>query len=875
MLRPFAGEVIQQPAALDGSRHHAEDREILVIAREAAGQQYPCLADSAADPTVGRLPVLRRRGLMTRCGRIRAHALGRRSTALAVAILGVPSLVSALTVNTLAVDDDGACAPTPGGDCTLVEAINAANAAAGADTIDFALPGGAPFIIKPTAALPAITGPLTIDGATQAGFAGTPIVVLDGSIAGVASGLFFGAGSAGSTLRGLAVVRFAGAGGGNGVLLGSGGNTVAGNYIGIDADGATDAGNEVHGVLISSNGNTIGGTAAADRNVISGNGNSGVLIIPLTVLGATEADDNKVIGNYIGTNAAGTAAVANSIRGVGIFNGQDNLIGDPMNPASGNLISGNTNAGVFVLPINIPATAPTRPADRNVVAFNRVGTNAAGTAAIPNGSGPTGTGINLQGNDNSALDNLASGNVGAGIFLGRDSAVGPPASGNVARRNRVGTNAAGTAALPNTGIGILLLGATSSQVGGTLAQGNLVSGNGGNGITLGAFTSNLSSLNTISGNLIGTEATGAMPLPNGTSGQAALSLAGGSDNNTLSGNVVAAAATDGHGIAITGGSDNNVVSDNFVGTNAAGANLGNSVTGIFLNGVNDTLITGNRIAFNLHGGIRVMDTEAAATNNTISANRLHDNMFLGIDLAADGITANDAGDGDGGPNLRQNFPVITSAEATAGGMLDVTGTLDSPAGAFAIELFASATCDPSLFGEGATYLGLIDIQDAAVVPFGLPDFAGSVPYSPASGARITATATDENGNTSEFSACATAVIGYLDIDLDGQVTALTDGLLFLRHAFAFSGSVLVTGAVGPQCTRCLANDIAAYLASIQLIIDIDGDGSTLPLTDALLVLRYLFGFRGTVLTNNAVSMTCTRCTAAQIENYIASLLAPQ
>jgi hypothetical protein len=112
-----------------------------------------------------------------------------------------------------------------------------------------------------------------------------------------------------------------------------------------------------------------------------------------------------------------------------------------------------------------------------------------------------------------------------------------------------------------------------------------------------------------------------------------------------------------------------------------------------------------------------------------------------------------------------------------------------------------------------------------------------------------------------------------DIDADGQTDALTDGLLKLRWMFGFSGATLTTGAVDPQnCTRCSAADILAYLNGSGLTFDIDGDGEMVALTDGLLNLRWMFGFRGATLIAAAVDNSdCTRCNAPDIEAYIESL----
>jgi hypothetical protein len=121
---------------------------------------------------------------------------------------------------------------------------------------------------------------------------------------------------------------------------------------------------------------------------------------------------------------------------------------------------------------------------------------------------------------------------------------------------------------------------------------------------------------------------------------------------------------------------------------------------------------------------------------------------------------------------------------------------------------------------------------------------------------------------------STPGVGAADIDGDGDAQPLTDSLLVLRYLFGFRGPTLITGAVdlGTR-TRCSAGAIEAHIAANLAAFDSDGNGSSQPLTDGLLALRYLFGFRGATLTTGAVDLaTCTRCTAATIEPYITSLL---
>jgi hypothetical protein len=112
----------------------------------------------------------------------------------------------------------------------------------------------------------------------------------------------------------------------------------------------------------------------------------------------------------------------------------------------------------------------------------------------------------------------------------------------------------------------------------------------------------------------------------------------------------------------------------------------------------------------------------------------------------------------------------------------------------------------------------------------------------------------------------------LDVDGNGVLDALTDGLLVLRFAFGFTGAALSNGAVGGGCTRCAGPAIATYLTGLGALLNIDGNpGPPDALTDGLLLLRYLFGFRGSALITNATGAGCTRCDAPMIEGYLAGI----
>ena len=98
----------------------------------------------------------------------------------------------------------------------------------------------------------------------------------------------------------------------------------------------------------------------------------------------------------------------------------------------------------------------------------------------------------------------------------------------------------------------------------------------------------------------------------------------------------------------------------------------------------------------------------------------------------------------------------------------------------------------------------------------------------------------------------------LDVDGDGQAAALTDGLLIIRYLFGFNGTALVSGALGSDATVTSADAIVTHLDTHKAAFDIDGDGSTLPLTDGLLIIRYLFGFEGAALVAGAVGDSAVR-----------------
>ena len=565
---------------------------------------------------------------------------------------------------------------TTGGDC-------AAGSAAGTDSITFNIPGAGPHTIAPTSALPTLTGATSIDGSTQPSASCGPtrnlLIVLNGASAGAsANGLNLAATVNGFTLRGLVINGFTA----NGINVNSADNGVIEcNNIGTNAAGTAALPNTQHGVFITAAAanNRIGtngdGTAdAGERNLIAGNGVGGFVAAGV-YLNGTNTVSNVVAGNYIGTDLNGTAAITNTGPGVWIASGAaNNRIGTDGNgtgdAAERNLISGNNSNGVYILGAS----------NNNIVAGNYIGTNAAGTAAIPNKqfgvdiiNGASGNRVGTDGNGVGDAEerNLISGNAYSGLAIQGSYTVA-----NVVAGNYIGTNAAGTAALPNTGGHGIYIGfaATNTRIGtngdgvGDAAERNLISGNPASGVALsGVGTTG----NVIAGNYLGTDVNGTAAIGNaqngaiikvgaannriGTNGDGTgdaaernlISGNGGSGvvitgtnivSNVVAGNYIgsdvngtAALPNTGHGVFITNGAANNRIGSDGNGTgDAAERNLisGNGAYGVVLLTTNTTgnVVAGNYIGTDVNGTAAIKNTlsgvriEQAAANNRIGTN---------------------------------------------------------------------------------------------------------------------------------------------------------------------------------------------------------------------------------------------------------------
>ena len=338
-------------------------------------------------------------------------------------------------------------------------------------------------------------------------------------------------------------------------------------------------------------------------------------------------------------------------------------------------------------------------------------------------------------------DNVVSGNS-SGVRVEGDRA---ELTGNL-----IGTDSTGMAAYPNPTVnasGILIANGAGAQIGGPApGDRNVISGNDGIGINLAGSDGR------VEGNYIGTDVSGTDELGNGGQGV----IIGGIGNvigSPGAGNVIS--GNDATGVAISGtSSDGNVVQANLIGVAADGTSpLGNETQGISLGQTTNNLIggtgagEGNEIAHSTTGpGIAVFGDNG----NSILGNSIHSNAELGIDLDDDGVTSNDPGDADSGPNDLQNFPELAGAQSNS---VDTTvqATLDSmPNRAYRVELFSNPACDDSGNGEGQVFLGARDVDTNSA---GIALFSATVDPSTV-GDHLTATATDlDSGDTSEFAAC--------------------------------------------------------------------------------------------------------------------------
>jgi parallel beta-helix repeat protein len=513
---------------------------------------------------------------------------------------------------------------------SLRAAILAANAtpAGGSVLIGFSVNG----TITLNSRLPTIARNVTIDATSAPTYvnAGPPVVALDFNRH---QGLLFGVGSRGSRLLGVAVDDASG----NGVTLDAGSITLNHNYIGLNLAGAA-AGNGGNGVLVwaASSRNAIGlndsHVSGVVANVISGNRGNGIEL--------AESSSNTVADNRIGTNAAGTSAIANGGDGIYITHGSrgneiggtafvDALTGAANNPTGskgtvtpvfvvpplGNLISGNARNGVLI----------DSGSRGNALNGNFIGTTASGDGALGN----RGNGVWIAGAPGNSLVgckfvnnpfvyyNVVSGNRGNGLRVTNSDNV-------TVQGNFFGVGANNTAIVKNQLDGILIDGGSANtQVGGVIPLGNVSAGNGLNGIAVLGKARGFVTFNTFGGLLAFKGAA-----PNGLDGLLITSTGG--DNlvrtNVFSGNKK-------NGIELAGNASGVTVDPDIVGLNTKG-------NGVLPNGGDGLLIDGTA-----HGNVIGGTLHSVIPQNTFSGNkgygvvitgRAHDNRvfrsFIGTQI---------------------------------------------------------------------------------------------------------------------------------------------------------------------------------------------------------------------------------------------------
>ena len=472
---------------------------------------------------------------------------------------------------------------------SLRVAIATANTSPGGPhTVTFNLP--APFTLLVTNPLPAVITNLTIDGTTQPGYAGTPLVRLVGASDTVTPGLRLS--GQGGLVRGLRVEKFTA---GPGLHITGPSNRVEACHLCTN----------LQGVLVTAAGSysVIGGTAASNRNVIGGNGGAAVAL--LATVGRC-----LVQGNYLGPAAAGTGlfAATNNVYGVLIDASPFNTVGGT-NAGARNVIAGNSSYGVVVSGGSVG----------NTVAGNFIGVDAGGVTALANGI----AGVRVEeapsntiGGTSTAYRNVIAGNRFEGVVL-----TGTNCTGCTLGYNYIGVGTNGLA-VPNGQAGV------SVQAAGLLLHANIISGNSGVGVDMfGAGARD----NELYGNAIGLRPDGLTLCSNNAYGVrirdgASSNRVGrvGAFPNIISCNGLA-------GVLVIGtGCVGNLVINNVVGMDASGTSaLGAQRVGIELNEARDTRV-----------GYRTLGAASAnyAAGNTAAGIELVGGLSNSVECSLIGLT---------------------------------------------------------------------------------------------------------------------------------------------------------------------------------------------------------------------------------------------
>lgn len=421
---------------------------------------------------------------------------------------------------------------------------------------------------------------------------------------------------------------------------------------------------------------------------------------------------NVIAGNFLGTDRTGTFSPViqnlgrdpRQLNGVTLDDSESNRVGG-RDPASRNLISGASYADVYIKGSGSTA---------NVVEGNLMGTNASGMASVVNGSAYSvwledGASENLIGGTVIEARNvMGSSEMSGGYYVGVAFAptfngLAPPFA-NLVKGNFMGLNVTGKGAIEADSYGVAV-GGHHNVIGGTEPGArNIISGNRGGGIIVGLDTEGYEATeNVIQGNFIGTDESGTLPLGNGR-----------------------------FGVQLRGLASNNIIGGTEPG---AGNRIAHTYAGLFADPPVGMGI-GSFAGF-----------QTGPVGNAILGNLIYANEGLGIDHNNDLVSPNDPGDNDNGPNNLQNYPVLTSADFVSAAVI-IRGTLESMANqSYRIEFFGDTVANASGFGEGRAFLGAANLVTGAD---GTAAFEWAWPC-PAGTRSVSATATDSEGSTSEFS----------------------------------------------------------------------------------------------------------------------------
>ena len=799
---------------------------------------------------------------------LRSHVPNRKVRPLRVERLEERTLLSVITVTD----------PGDSGSGTLRSAINQANLDATPDTIDFNIGGGGHQVITLGSALPAITNTVTIDGASQPGYAGTPLVEINGG--GLAIDLL-DLQAKNCAVKSLVLNNITGYT--NAINDIGGGAVIQGSYIGTDWTGTAASGSTVYCDIQAATAGLIGGTSPGQGNVL-GNASYGILVPRSSAV--------LIEGNFVGTNALGTSAIPNA-EGIAIQNdsGAGGLVIGGTAPGAGNLISGNTDRGInceFLTGVTVQG--------------NKIGTDITGTSAIANYVGVDWLSGDLIGGTAPGAGNLISGN---GYGVEANDYNGP----STIQGNFIGTDITGTSALGNNvgvnGDSITIGGASAaarniiagSKTADVYASNSLVQGNyigtdvtGEVALTAQSEAPIFNSSNlTVIGNVIASHSGAAVYMVNGCVFQGNLFNINKEGTRLLStwayameplgGNNTIGGAAPGQGNLICGAiylhtsaSSGNVIQGNKLGTDITGTNV-LAVGGIIMvDGASGNLVGGTTPgAGNLLLLVQDFNTGQSAGNDGVSDAILGNSFYRAFGVVKPIILAqnytnidvgavNDPGDADTGPNGAQNYPVLTTAGS--GSSTTVTGTLNStPNDTFRIEFYASPAGDSPGQGTGARYLGYTTVTtnsngNALINVGGLG--------ASALGEEITATATVLTGSnrnsTSEFSAWISAA----NLAIQPTFSNLASPSITYGTPTVTLGGTIAAGTQIPAGTVAITVGGVTQNATIQP----NGSFSTVFNTAALGVagspypITYAFAAAGKFLAASDSSRTLTVTAAA-------------